>query len=139
VLGLRTQWRWTCIGGLYRFAVGSGGLQIDEPWQVDNNLLRRGGKGCIQAQYCLACRRLIEGKRESAEVGRGLTHGDPFARADPHRGDDREQVELVPVFADQHGAQKSPVLGGKPSVRREIVFKVATAPRVNIELESGVG
>ena len=69
-------------------------------------------------KYRFVCRRLIEGKRDGAEVRGGLSHGDCFARADPRRGDDREQVELIPVFADQHGA---------------------TSPGINLVLESSVG
>src|ERR1035437_576174 len=90
-------------------------------------------------KHCFVCRRLIKGKRDGTKVGGSLLYGDRFALSNPRRGNNREQVELIPVFADQHGAQKSPVLGGKPSVRGEIFFKVATATRVNLVLESGVG
>src|SRR5947209_19852320 len=45
----------------------------------------------------------------------------------------------VLLFTNQHVTQRNSELRRKPSVRREVLRKIASAPRQDAELETGVG
>ena len=59
---------------------------------------------------------LLKLESNHAKAGGNIAHADRLALAHPLRRNNGEQMQLVALFANEHGTQQCPILRGKPAM-----------------------